>query len=143
MTGRRLAGDDRGSITLFAAVITLALLVVAGLVIDGGDRLAAVRQATGIAQEAARAGADQLNLTALRATGAVEVNLAAAVTATDAYLAAAGYTGHASLDGPDRLTVTVTVHQATLLLGLIHIGGYRVTEAATATLEHGISGPQS
>jgi Flp pilus assembly protein TadG len=137
-----VADDERGSITLIAAVLTLGLLVVAGLVVDGGARLAAARQAAGIAQEAARAGAEQLDLAALRATGTVDVNPAAAVAAADAYLKAAGYRGQARLVGPTEIAVTVSLHRATLLLGLIGVGGYRVTQTATASLEHGISGPQ-
>lgn len=139
---RRLDCGDRGSVTLFAAVLTLALLVVAGLVIDGGARLAAARQAEGIAEEAARAGADQLDLAALRATGSIHVDPRGAIAAADAYLAAAGYSGRAWLASPTRLTVTVTLGRATLLLGLIGLGRYQVSETATAVLEHGVSGPQ-
>ena len=51
------AGRDAGSLTLMLAVLMVALLALAGLVIDGGRKLNQSASAYAVAQEAARAGA--------------------------------------------------------------------------------------
>ncbi|GAB4011416.1 Tad domain-containing protein [Nocardioides ultimimeridianus] len=54
--------DHRGSITPFVVIIAFAVLLLAGLVIDGGAQMNAHGRAIAYAQEAARAGAQGLNL---------------------------------------------------------------------------------
>src|SRR5205085_1710451 len=56
---RRWRPDEGGSIALFFAVLFPALLVLAGLVADGGMALAAKAKASSDAREAARAGAER------------------------------------------------------------------------------------
>ena len=48
--------DEEGTVTVFVVGFMLALLLVAGLVIDGGNVLAARREAANVAESAARAG---------------------------------------------------------------------------------------
>ena len=71
MVGRwnAFARDERGRVTAFVVVITTACLLFAGLVLDGGLALAAKTKAIGQAQEAARAGAQALDLATYRANG--------------------------------------------------------------------------
>ena len=59
---------DGGSITAYLLIMTVALVVLAGLVLDGGAALAAHGRAADTAQQAARAGADALDEQSLRAT---------------------------------------------------------------------------
>ena len=136
---RRFAGEDpeRGSLTVFTAVLAVALLAMAGLVIDGTGKLRAARQADAVAEEAARAGADSINATTLRAGGPVSINPTTAVRAAQAYLASADVTGTATVDGANRIAVTVTIRRPTDLLGLVGIHTFTVTGHATATLEAG------
>lgn len=47
---------DRGSISGFVVVVMLAALVCLGLVVDGGQKIRAYREAYAVAEEAARAG---------------------------------------------------------------------------------------
>lgn len=61
--------DDRGSITAFVAVVATALVLVAGMAYDGGQVIAAHNAARNDAEQAARAGAQQIDLDHLRATG--------------------------------------------------------------------------
>jgi Flp pilus assembly protein TadG len=135
----RARGDDpeRGSLTVFTAVIAVALLAMGGLVIDGTGKLRAARQADAIAEEAARAGADSINATAIRAGGPVTVDPSTAVSAAQSYLTSADVTGTAIADGPDRIAVTVTITRPTDLLGLVGVHSFTVTGHATATLEAG------
>ncbi len=122
---------------MFTAVIAVALLAMGGLVIDGTGKLRAARQADAIAEEAARAGADSINATAIRAGGPVTVDPTSAVSAAQSYLTSADVTGTATADGPNRIAVTVTITRPTDLLGLVGVHSFTVTGHATATLESG------
>jgi Flp pilus assembly protein TadG len=84
-------GRDAGSITLFALIFALALLLVVGLVVDGGGRLHALQRADSIAREAARVAGEELTVDA--DNGTMAVNQEPARAAGLAYLAAAGCAG--------------------------------------------------
>ena len=62
--------DERGSITAFFAVLSVALILCAGLVLDGGRLLAERRTLSDLAAGAARAGAQAISIDALRSSGA-------------------------------------------------------------------------
>jgi len=136
-----LRPGEQGQITAFAVVIMAALLAVTGLVYDGGRALAAKTTAIDIAQEAARAGAQQINLAVFRATGQVVLDVPAAQAAAQAYLAATGTgdTATVTVTG-DAVTVAVSSVQHTVFLGLIGIQTLHVTGTATATAESRITG---
>lgn len=61
----RLAGE-RGSLSLFAVIFTLVVLMLAGLVYDGGLAIAARQRAADVAESAARAGANAIDVEAFR-----------------------------------------------------------------------------
>ena len=61
--------NERGAVSTFLAVIALALLMAAGLAIDGGRKVNALREASHLADNAARAGAQAVDLDTLRTTG--------------------------------------------------------------------------
>ncbi|HMC40858.1 MAG TPA: pilus assembly protein TadG-related protein, partial [Acidimicrobiales bacterium] len=110
---RRTAGRDRGEegmVTAFVVIFTFALLLLAGLVIDGGLTLAARVQAINEAQAAARAGAQQINLPLFRATGRVVLQPDQAAQAAQTYLAATGHTGTVTVNG-DQVQVAVNITQ--------------------------------
>lgn len=132
---------ERGSLTLMLAVLMVALLSLAGLVIDGGRKLDQSSRAYAIAQEAARAGTGMVDRSAAYRSGTFEVDVAQALTAARAYLADAGYTGSASLDGTRRIRVTVTVKQPTVVLSLIGVDCMTSTGSAVASLVTGVTEP--
>ena len=125
---------EAGFVSLYVVVITVGLLAMAGLVIDGGNALAAREQATDVAQQAARAGADALSPESLRAspTG-LTASPAAAQAAANRVLDTAGVTGTVNVDGP-TVSVTVVVHKDTTILSAFGVGQIegRATSAATA-----------
>jgi Flp pilus assembly protein TadG len=137
-TGR---SGDAGSYTLLAAVLALMLLLLAGLVFDGGAKLRAGQRADDLAQEAARAGAGQIDRSRAYASGTFAVDSATAVAAARAYLRAAGHEGTVAAVGAHQIKVTVTVHGSTALLSLIGIDSLDVTRSATADLLSGVEGP--
>lgn len=136
---RRLREDQSGRVTAFVVIIVTAVLLFAGLVLDGGLALAAKVRALGEAQEAARAGAQEIDLAAYRANGTLRLEPQQASAAARNYLAAAGHTGTVSVAG-NTVHVTVTVSQPTQLLPLIGIGSITVTAAGQAQPQRGISG---
>jgi hypothetical protein len=136
---RRLREDQSGRVTAFVVIIVTAVLLFAGLVLDGGLALAAKVRALGEAQEAARAGAQEIDLTVYRTNGALRLEPQQASAAARNYLAAAGHTGTVSVAG-NTVNVTVTVSQSTQLLPLIGIGSITVTATGQAQPQRGISG---
>ncbi len=86
------AGDrDGGNVSLFAVVVLLGVLMMLGLIVDGGSRVAAMERADDVAREAARTGADaeiRAELSGDSGTGA-----ATGRGAAERYLAACGLSG--------------------------------------------------
>jgi hypothetical protein len=137
---QRLRLDQSGRVTAFVVIIVTAVLAFGGLVLDGGLALAAKVRALGEAQEAARAGAQEIDLAASRADGTLRLATHQASAAARNYLTAAGHTGTVSVAG-NTVTVTVTISQPTQLLGLIGIGSLTVTGTGQAQPQRGLSGP--
>lgn len=133
---------DRGSLTLMLIALMVALLALAGLVIDGGRKLDASEKAFAIAQEAARAGAGQVNTSAAYRSGTFKVDVPQALAAARAYLATAGYSGSVTAAG-NKIRVTVHVTERTAVLSLIGIRTFSSTGSAVASLVSGVTGPGS
>ncbi len=124
---KRLA-DERGTVSTCVAVITVAMLMAAGLAVDGGRKIAALREATHIADNAARAGAQAIDVDTLRTTGVLLVDPDVAIAEADAYLASLGYTGQIQVSG-DTVMVTVSI---TVDAVLLPVGDITVTATETA-----------
>lgn len=137
---RRLREDQHGRVTAFVVILVTAVLLFSGLVLDGGLALAAKVRAIGEAQEAARSGAQEIDLAAYRADGTLRLNPHHASAAAHNYLAAVGRTGTVSIEG-NTVTVSVTIHQPTQLLGLVGVGSITVTGTGTAQPQRGITQP--
>lgn len=141
MVGRwnAFARDERGRVTAFVVVITTACLLFAGLVLDGGLALAAKTKAIGQAQEAARAGAQALDLATYRANGKARLDPSAAQTAARRYLGAVGATGTVTADAT-TVRVHVDAQQRTQILGLIGLGEIAVSAEGQAHPDRGALG---
>ena len=138
---RDLVRDENGQVTAFIVVIATAVLMFAGLILDGGQALAARVRALGEAQEAARAGAQAINLAAYRSTGTLTLTPEHAVTLARRYLAATGHAGTVSVAG-NTVTVTVTITAPTQLLRLVGLGSLTVTSTGSAQPQRGITAPE-
>lgn len=130
--------EEQGSLTAFLAVLAVGLFALVGLVVDGGRAVVAKREAIDVAEQAARVGADQLSVDALRG-GNVVVDAAAASTAVARYLRAAGEQGTATVTG-DGVTVQVSSSSSTVILGIVGISAIPVSASASATNVHGVTG---
>ena len=123
--------EDRGSGTAWAIGVVIVVALLSGAVLDGGNAMAARVAALDVAQQAARAGANQLDLAALRNEGVVRLNPAAAQAAAEQFLRSAGVAGTATAT-PAQVSVTVTHAQPTLLLDAIGVSSISMTATATA-----------
>jgi hypothetical protein len=136
--GRAMAADS-GQITAFVVVMATALILVAGLVLDGGLTLTARERALGLAQEAARAGAQGINLAAYRQTGNLVLSPTLAAADAQRYLASTGTQGTVQVTG-NTVTVTVTITQRTQILDAAGLSAITVHASASAIPERGING---
>lgn len=138
---RAAADPDAGSVTIFLAISVLGLLLLIGLVADGGTKLRATQQADAVAAEAARAGGQALDIPGAIAGTGTHVDAALAITAATSYLRQSGCTGTVTISEDDtRLQVTVTDTHPTVFLSLIGISTVTVTGHAEANLIDGITG---
>ena len=128
--------------TVFVVGLTLALMMVAGLVYDGGRILAARRQAHDLADNAARAAAQAVDLDALRSGSPVELDPLEAQVAAEDYLATTGHDGEVLVTA-DTVEVTVTITTPMVLLQLAGITERTVTASGEARLVRGITGPEA
>lgn len=132
----RRFGDEDGMVTAFVVIFTLALLVMAGLVFDGGLTLAAKVRAIDDAQAAARAGAQAIDIPTYRATGTIILDPAQAVADADGFLAAAGEHGTVTVTG-ETVSVTVSITQPTQILPIVGVDRLTVSGTGSATAEQG------
>lgn len=128
---------EAGNLSVFVVIVTMALLLTAGLVLDGGRLLAARRQAGDIAGNAARAGAQAVDEHELRSGRAV-VDPVDGHDAVVAYLASTPATGDARITG-DTVAVDVRMPVRMLLLGLAGVGDPTVTATRQARAATGVS----
>jgi Flp pilus assembly protein TadG len=128
VTNRR-ARRDRGSVSLLVVIMMPALLMAAGLVLDGGRQLEVRREANGAASAAARA-AVQLSP---QEAYARHLDPHLANGRARAELGRQHASGSVSFDG-QAVTVTVTADVDFLILP----GGRTVSGSSTAVPEQGV-----
>jgi Flp pilus assembly protein TadG len=142
MTGRRVrAAHDDGTATAFVVLLAAILLAMAGLVVDGGLAINARQQVADDAEQAARAGAQRVDLLTLRQSGAVRIESGAARQAAVAFLATRGYPGgDVSVSATDtEVTVRARREVPTALLSLVLIDSFTVEASARARAAVGIT----
>ena len=123
-------------VSAFVVIFITALVVMAGLVLDGGLALSAKVQAIDDAQAAARAGAQAIDISLYRATGQITLDPTQATVDAQAYLTRIGQSGAVQVMG-EQVTVTVAINQHTQILSLAGIDQITVSGSGTATAEQG------
>lgn len=123
--------DERGaSLSVLVVVVMMALFLVAGLVVDGGAKVSAVRRAESVAAHAARAGADAGAVGRAAGTG---VDVGAVRAASAGVLAERGVAGDVVVEAGE-VRVTTRVEERTVFLSAIGIDAVAGTGDATAVL---------
>lgn len=128
---------EAGSLSAFVAVLMLSLFILVGLVVDAGRAIAVRATAMADAQQAARAGAGQLSVDALR-SGQIEIDPVSAIRAADSFLVSVGQSGETSVIG-QTVTVHITGNEPTVILGIVGIKSFGISVTASATDVHGVT----
>ncbi|MEV6899669.1 hypothetical protein [Amycolatopsis sp. NPDC051372] len=133
MKATTLFRGDRGSISVLILSLSAALIIGIGIAVDGARKAQAYSDATAVAEEAARAGGQALDVADLAAGQDAAVVPAQAVAAAQAYLEAADVTGDVAVEG-DRIVVDAAITRPTVFLGAIGITATTVHGHGVATL---------
>ena len=133
---RTRGSRQRGAVSVLLVVLMSSLFLASGLAYDGGQILAARREAIDVAGAAARAGAQQLDVTALR-SGTLTIDNNAAIRSASDYLRAHGYEGNAAVVAGE-VHVTVTITRQLAILAAVGISERTVTGIGTARPVRGI-----
>lgn len=123
--------DERGSISLWAALAALCMIVIVGIAVDFGGQAVAEQQARSVAFEAARTGGQQVNLDQLVRGQQAQTDPYKAAAAANAYLADAGVVGSVTVNSA-TVTVTITSSYQCSFLSIIGINSLPVTGTASA-----------
>jgi len=114
---------------------TGVFLLLLGLVYDGGSVIDARLEAKRAAEQAARAGVDELRGAR---SGEETVDAEAAAERARDILGRTGWTGTVQIDGTE-VRVRVTGQEATVFLGVVGIESFSIDETGAATA---ITGPR-
>jgi Flp pilus assembly protein TadG len=132
---------DQGSLSIFAVIITLVVVTFFGAAVDFSVKLQARHDASIAAEEAARAGATQVDRDRAYAHGGqFVIDQAAAIHAAEQYLRSGGYEGSVSAAGTTAIRVRVTLSKPTIFLAAIGIRHLNVEASAIADLTSGVEG---
>jgi Flp pilus assembly protein TadG len=124
-------------VTLFMVLVTLALMLAVGLVVDGAHKIQALQRADAAAEEAARAAGQAIQPAVSVRGQAPRADTARAAAAAREYLAAAGVAGTVDVRG-DVIEVTTISSRPTVFLAAIGIGSVSATGSAQARLVRGL-----
>ncbi len=140
--GTSCGGTERGSVTLLVVFFTLIALALASLLVDVGGALNARERAADIAEQAARAGANDIDVAALR-DGEVAIDTASACSRALGlvadYSARSGFDATANCPPPSPQQITVTVSVTTRPVIAAALGSFTVHATATAEPVCGIT----
>lgn len=129
--------DQTGSFTLIFAVVTIALVAMAGLIYDGRRQLTAQQRADAVAAEAARAAGQEIDGSVL--TGSPGLDRARALAAAREHLAAAGLTGTVTVDS-NTIVVRADATEPAAILPLVGITTLEATGEASVEIVTGLNG---
>jgi hypothetical protein len=135
--------DERGSVTLWLVIMTVAMFAGMGLVTDGGQAMATKGQAISDAYGAARAGAEALDQASFAVGGPPRPDIAGAQNAVAAFLSAAGVASGQYQVSVTAQEVTVTVHLSSPvpILAAIGVQPFHVSGQGSAQAVYGVRGP--
>jgi Flp pilus assembly protein TadG len=131
---------EEGTASVFVLGVVVVLMMVAGLVVDGGRAVNGRSAAMDAAEQAARVGANQLTLGSTRGLGGIRLDPMAARTAAVEYLTVQGYdaSGITVVADENQVTVIVRDEVPTVLLSLAMISSFEVEGRATARAVVGV-----
>jgi Flp pilus assembly protein TadG len=132
---------DRGSVTIWLALASFAMIVLVGLAVDLSGQVYASQHAQDVARQAARVAGQQVDVShAVHGTTA-QADTAQAVAAARAYLASAGVEGSVTVsDGGTSVRVMTTARYETKFLSIIGIQTLQVSGSSDAQIVRVVNG---
>lgn len=124
--------DESGAAAVFVIGLSLVMLACAGLVLDGGNALNARMRLADDVEQAARAGAQAIDVAHLRDSGVVRLDDAAAEARARAHISSFGYTDVRVVVTGGEITISAKDTVQTDLLSLIGIQQFDVSASATS-----------
>ena len=133
---------ERGALGAMVAVLAPAVIALAGLVYDGGLALEGRQRANDVAEQAARAAANQCDQEALRTASKCLVTDQAAAAGAAGQFAVNGVavTNVRLLDGGTVVEVQGDTDVQTVFLGLFGINNFHIAVRRQATAITGLAG---
>ncbi|GAA4617257.1 hypothetical protein GCM10023195_76970 [Actinoallomurus liliacearum] len=131
---------ERGALSIFTVIITMVVIVFFGAIVDFEQKLEARHDANIAAEEAARAGAGQVDRDHAYTHGSFRVDRQEAINAAQQYLRAGGYRGSVTPVGARRIRVRVEITRPAIFLPVIGISSLHVQAVADADLATGVKG---
>jgi Flp pilus assembly protein TadG len=133
---------DRGTVSIFTVIFALFVIMLAGLLVDGGLAIHARQRAADIAEQGARAAADDIDLAFLRTTGEPRIADGACARARGLvakYPEASGVADCVVSADRTTATVQVTIEVELQLLNIVPgFGTFTMTSKASAQPEAGV-----
>jgi hypothetical protein len=144
VSGRR----ERGSMSVFVVVFSLVVFLLAGLLVDGGAAINARLRAADIAEQAARAAGDRIDVEHLRGTGQARLlaDDGAVCGRAEEIVGAHDDDGVRLVScavgaGQAEVTVTVAVSWEAFFLAVLGFSGAEMAAGATAGPDTGEEAP--
>jgi hypothetical protein len=135
---------ERGSLSVFVVIFSVAVFLLAGLLVDGGAAINARLKAADIAEQAARAAADEIDTELLRANGQVRLisDEAAVCGRAEEIVSAHNVEGAQMAEcavggAQDEVTVSVTAPWEAFFLSALGFNGSDMKASATAGPDEG------
>lgn len=123
--------DERGAAAAWTLIIaSTAFVALLGLVGGGGELINERVEAKRAAEQAARAGADELSASAVR-SGSDQVDTGAAIARAKGVLRDSGWSGTVRVRGSEVI-VTATGTRDPQFLGLLGVGAINIRETGSA-----------
>ena len=130
--------SERGSVSVYVVIIASALMLMAGLCVEGGRVLNTRATMADQAEQAARVGVQQLSMEKLRSSGVASTDPSAATSAARSYLARTGDAQTSTVKAStDRVSVTVERDVPTTMLRLVGIPSIHVSVTGEARNDFG------
>ncbi len=126
--------NERGSVTAYLVALMIPVLLATGIAYEGGRRRGAISEARELAESAARAGAQQVDINEYRLSGVAALIPGEAAAAAQAVLIAGGATGNVVVEDT-FITVTATVSYP----GAIFVGNFDAVATESAEAVTGIT----
>lgn len=134
--GATTGNDERGSMSVFVVIFSVVVFMLAGLLVDGGAAINARLRASDVAEQAARAAADRIDVEHLRDTGQVRLLGEDAVCGRARQIVSAHDDDALAMTtcaaGAAEVTVTVTATWKAAFLAAFGFPGAAMSGTATA-----------